>query len=51
MKERKHVKATRWIDPDDAAELTDDFFIRANEYVGDRLLRCGWSKDAMTKPS
>ncbi|WP_255212699.1 BrnA antitoxin family protein, partial [Burkholderia pseudomallei] len=32
---------TDWVDPDDAPELTDEFFERADEYVGDRLVRRG----------
>lgn len=30
-----------WVDPDDAPELTDDFFELADEYVGGQLLRRG----------
>ena len=33
-----------WVDPDDAPELTDAFFERADEYVGDRLVRRGRPK-------
>ena len=29
------------VDPDDAPELSDDFFARADEFVGDRLVRRG----------
>lgn len=29
------------IEPDDAPELTDEFFARADEYVGDTLVRRG----------
>lgn len=34
-----------WIDPDDAPELTDDFFEEADEYVGEKLIRRGRQKD------
>lgn len=36
-------RATRpiWRDPDDAPELTDDFFKRADEFVGEALVRRG----------
>ena len=36
-------RATRptWRDPDDAPELTDDFFERADEYVGAKQVRRG----------
>jgi uncharacterized protein (DUF4415 family) len=30
-----------WIDPDDAPELNDDFFDRADEYAGNQLVRRG----------
>ena len=30
-----------WIDPDDAPELGDEFFERADEYQGDRLVKRG----------
>jgi uncharacterized protein (DUF4415 family) len=32
------------IDPDDAPELTDEYFERADVYVGDRLVRRGRPK-------
>ncbi|CAJ3333441.1 BrnA antitoxin family protein [Burkholderia pseudomallei] len=37
----KRAMHTDWVDPDDAPELTDEFFERADEYVGDRLVRRG----------
>ena len=37
----KRATHTDWIDPDDAPELTDDFFQQAEEYVGDKLVRRG----------
>jgi uncharacterized protein (DUF4415 family) len=38
---RKNAKDTAptWIDPDDAPELTDDFFDRAEVRDGDKILR------------
>lgn len=30
-----------WIDPDDAPELTDEWFAKANLYVGEKLVRRG----------
>jgi uncharacterized protein (DUF4415 family) len=38
---RKSGKSTahEWVDPDDAPELTDDFFERAAIYEGGRLVR------------
>ena len=38
-----------WIDPDDAPELQDDFFVRADEYRGDTLLRRGRPRMASPK--
>jgi uncharacterized protein (DUF4415 family) len=35
---RKDI-ATGWLDPDDAPELTDDFFDRAETGVGDTVIR------------
>ena len=41
MNTNKHATPTEWIDADDAPELTDEFFERADEYVGDKLVRRG----------
>ena len=41
MNVNKHATPTEWIDADDAPELTDQFFERADEYVGDKLVRRG----------
>ena len=41
MDANKHATPTEWIDADDAPELTDEFFERAVEYVGDKLVRRG----------
>ncbi len=37
----KHAMKTDWVDPDDAPELTDEFFDQADEYQGDKLVRVG----------
>jgi uncharacterized protein (DUF4415 family) len=41
MNGNKSATPTSWADPDDAPELTDEFFERADEYVGAKLLRRG----------
>ncbi|AGX86602.1 BrnA antitoxin family protein [Candidatus Symbiobacter mobilis] len=38
-----------WIDPDDAPELTEEFFERADQYEGEQLLRRGSPKSASTQ--
>ena len=35
------MQLSTWVDPDDAPELSDDFFARADEFVGDKLVRRG----------
>lgn len=39
-----------WVDPDDAPELTDAFFKRADEFKGARLVRRGRPKADVVKP-
>ncbi|VFM95411.1 MAG: Uncharacterized conserved protein, DUF4415 family [Candidatus Kentron sp. G] len=41
MNENEHVTSTGWIDPDGAPALTDEFFQRADEYIGKKLVRRG----------
>lgn len=41
MEKRKSVGASVWRDPDDAPELTDKFFDRADLYEGGKLVRPG----------
>lgn len=41
MAKKKTAGATSWVDPDDAPELTEDFFRRADIYEGDKLVRRG----------
>ncbi|MCC5904020.1 MAG: BrnA antitoxin family protein [Halomonas sp.] len=45
---RKNI-GTDWIDPDDAPELDDTFFERADEYRGNTLVRRGRPKAETTK--
>ncbi len=40
MKESK-PNIPDWSDPDDAPELTDNFFAQADEYMGGKLIRRG----------
>ena len=49
MSENKRVTGRPWIDPDDAPELTDDWFQQANEYIGNKLVRRGRPPAAVTK--
>ncbi len=41
MRKKKGAGASFWADPDDAPELTDEFFRRADVYEGTRLVRRG----------
>ena len=41
MNAKKPVMQTDWVDPDDAPELTDAFFERADLYEGEKLIRRG----------
>ncbi|MCL2635927.1 MAG: BrnA antitoxin family protein [Betaproteobacteria bacterium] len=49
MNGNKRDTPTAWTDPDDAPELTDEFFARADEYVGQKLVRKGRPKADSTK--
>lgn len=49
MNANKHGTPTEWIDPDDAPELTDEFFEQADEYVGGKLVRRGRPKTEAPK--
>lgn len=51
MNANKHASGTNWSDPDDAPELTDEFFKRADEFIGNRLVRRGRPKAETTKQS
>ena len=37
----KKIPDTVWVDPDDAPELNDEFFERADEYLGESLVKRG----------
>ena len=41
MQKNKGSGKKKWIDPDDAPELTREFFERADIYEGDKLIRRG----------
>ena len=41
MNGKKQNTDTTWIDPDDAPELDDEFFERADEYQGEKLVKRG----------
>lgn len=49
MNGNKSATATGWTDPDDAPELTDEFFEQADEYVGEKLVRRGRPRSAEPK--
>ena len=49
MPANKRASRPAWRDPDDAPELTEDFFDRADEYVGERLVRRGRQPGSGTK--
>lgn len=49
MSANNHATPTGWVDPDDAPELTDDFFAEADEFVGETLVRRGRPKAESTK--
>ncbi len=49
MNGNRPATSTEWIDPDDAPELTDDFFEQADEYIGYRLIRRGRPKTESPK--
>jgi uncharacterized protein (DUF4415 family) len=44
MPKKKKGGASTWVDPDDAPELTDEHFRRADVYEGERLVRRGRPK-------
>lgn len=41
MNGKKKATDTSWIDPDDAPEVDESFFERADEFDGERLVRRG----------
>lgn len=51
MSESKHDTESTWVDPDDAPELDDAWFQRAELRVGDTVIRPGRPKAGATKVS
>jgi uncharacterized protein (DUF4415 family) len=49
MPTKKKTGASKWVDPDDAPELTKEWFERADLYHGDKLIRRGRPKAEVTK--
>ena len=49
MKKKRSAGANISIDPDDAPELTDEWFEQADLYVGETLVRRGRPKSAARK--
>ncbi len=49
MKKKKKSTGTPWIDPDDAPELTQEWFDAADLYVGDKLIRRGRPRKPVRK--
>ncbi|MDX3894953.1 MAG: BrnA antitoxin family protein [Pusillimonas sp.] len=45
---KRNTRST-WVDPDDAPELTQEFFEKADLYQGDKLLRRGRPKSDKPK--
>ena len=41
MPRKKKPGASKWVDPDDAPELTEEFFERGEIREGDRIIRRG----------
>jgi uncharacterized protein (DUF4415 family) len=50
MPRKKSATASTWTDPDDAPELTDDWFEKAHIYDGDRLVKRGRGRPPLTAP-
>jgi len=49
MPKKKSAGTRSWVDPDDAPELTDEFFRRADVYEGAKLVRRGRPKSENAK--
>ncbi len=50
MNEKKASGAAEWVDPDDAPELTDTFFDRAEVFRGDTFIRRGRGRPRLDAP-
>lgn len=51
MPRKKSAGANTWVDPDDAPELTDEHFEKADVYEGETLIRRGRPPSARPKQS
>lgn len=49
MARKKNATSSVWVDPDDAPELTDEWFAGADLYRGAKLVRRGRPKSASRK--
>jgi uncharacterized protein (DUF4415 family) len=49
MSAKKPSTSSKLVDPDDAPELTQDFFKDADQYVGTKLIARGRPKSSTTK--
>jgi uncharacterized protein (DUF4415 family) len=49
MRKKKSATKSEWIDPDDAPELTEEWFDTAEIWEGNKLIRPGRPKEAVTK--
>ena len=49
MQKSEAAGKSEWVDPDDAPELTDEFFEQAEVWHGDTLIRAGRPKSANPK--
>jgi uncharacterized protein (DUF4415 family) len=49
MGRKKNATGHEWTDPDDAPELTDEWFDTADYYEGEKLVRRGRPKSASPK--
>ncbi|MCP5431733.1 MAG: BrnA antitoxin family protein [Alphaproteobacteria bacterium] len=49
MKARKSAGKRKWVDPDDAPELTKEWFETADLYKGEKLIRRGRPRSAAPK--
>jgi uncharacterized protein (DUF4415 family) len=49
MGKKRNATGREWVDPDDAPELTDEWFDTAGYYEGDKLVRRGRPKSDSPK--
>lgn len=49
MERKRPSGESTWVDPDDAPELTDEYFKHADLYHGDKLIRRGRPKSPSPK--